>query len=56
MNMKVSEDYLKTFAGIVAAEGYTPLKVLNCDKTRDLWKKILRNAYMNAVEIKMPGS
>lgn len=31
--MKAAEDYLKTFVRIIAAEGYIPKEVFNCDKT-----------------------
>lgn len=32
-DVKTAEDYLKTFAGIVAAEGYIPQQIFNCDET-----------------------
>lgn len=50
--MKAAEDYLKTLAGIIAAELYIPKQVFNCDETRLFWKNIPRRTYITAEEKK----
>ncbi|XP_039624723.1 tigger transposable element-derived protein 1-like [Polypterus senegalus] len=54
-DIKAAEDYLKTFAGIIAAEGYIPQQVFNCDETGLFWKKMPRRTYITAEEKRMPG-
>eukprot|EP00106_Octopus_bimaculoides_P007655 XP_014775097.1 PREDICTED: tigger transposable element-derived protein 1-like [Octopus bimaculoides] len=51
--MKATEDYLKTFAGIIAAKGYIPQQVFNCDETGHFWKKIPRRTYITTEEKRM---
>uniref|UniRef100_A0A8C8VHY4 HTH CENPB-type domain-containing protein n=1 Tax=Pelusios castaneus TaxID=367368 RepID=A0A8C8VHY4_9SAUR len=55
VDMKAAEEYLKTFAGIIAAEGYIPQQVFNCDETGLFWKKMPRRTYITAEEKRMPG-
>ncbi|XP_051784390.1 tigger transposable element-derived protein 1-like [Erpetoichthys calabaricus] len=54
-DIKAAEDYLKTFAGIIAAEGYIPQQVFNCDETGLFWKKMPRRTYITAEEKRIPG-
>ena len=54
-DVKAAEDYLKTSAEMIAAEGYVPQQVFNCDKTGLFWKKMPRRTYIMVEEKKMPG-
>ena len=53
-DVKAAEDYIKTFAELIEAEGYIPQQVFNCDETGLFWKKIPRRTCITA-EKKMPG-
>ena len=52
---KAAEDYLKTFAELIEAEGYVPQQVFNCDETGLFWKKMPKRTCITAEEKKMPG-
>ncbi|GLV46361.1 hypothetical protein CBL_20709 [Carabus blaptoides fortunei] len=54
-DMKAAEDYLKTFAEIIAAQGHILQQVFNCDQTGLFWKKMPRRTYITAEENRMPG-
>ncbi|XP_028678623.1 tigger transposable element-derived protein 1-like [Erpetoichthys calabaricus] len=54
-DIKAAEDCLKTFAGIIAAEGYIPQQVFNCNETGLFWKKMPRRTSITAEEKRMPG-
>ncbi|XP_061746133.1 tigger transposable element-derived protein 1-like [Nerophis ophidion] len=54
-DMEAADDYLKTFAEIIAAEGYVPQQVFNCDETRLFWKKMPKKFCATAEEQAMPG-
>ncbi|XP_059549399.1 tigger transposable element-derived protein 1 isoform X1 [Myotis daubentonii] len=54
-DIKAGEDHLKTFAEIIAAEGYIPQQVFNCDETGLFWKRMPRRTYITAEEKRLPG-
>ena len=54
-DVKAAEDYVKTFAKLIKAEGYIPQQVFNCDETGLFWKMMLRKTYITAGEKKMPS-
>ncbi|XP_068212107.1 tigger transposable element-derived protein 1-like [Palaemon carinicauda] len=39
---KAAADYVKTFASVIAEQGYIPQQVFNCDETGLFWKKMPR--------------
>lgn len=43
-----AEDYIKSFAGIIAAEGYIRQQDFNWHETELLWKKMPRRTYLAA--------
>ncbi|XP_061622154.1 tigger transposable element-derived protein 1-like [Phyllopteryx taeniolatus] len=51
----VNEDYRKTFTDVIAAEGYVPQQVFNCDETGLFWKRMPRRTFITIEEMKMPG-
>lgn len=55
VDMKAAEDYIKTFAGIIALEGYICQEVFNCDETGVFWKKMPRKTYLTREQKRMLG-
>lgn len=49
-DLKEAEDYLKTFAGIIAAEGYIPQQMFNCDVRGHFCQVMPRRTYITAAE------
>ncbi|XP_064093865.1 tigger transposable element-derived protein 1-like [Macrobrachium nipponense] len=54
-DVKAAEEFVKTFAEFVEAEGYIPQQIFNCDETGLFWKKMPRRTYITEEEKKMPG-
>ncbi|XP_064116538.1 tigger transposable element-derived protein 1-like [Macrobrachium nipponense] len=54
-DVKAAEEFVKTFAEFVEAEGYIPHQIFNCDKTGLFWKKMPRRTYITEEEKMMPG-
>ncbi|XP_064101254.1 tigger transposable element-derived protein 1-like [Macrobrachium nipponense] len=53
-DVKAAEEFVKTFAEFVEAEGYIPQQIFNCDETGLFWK-MPRRTYITEEEKKMPG-
>ncbi|XP_064078530.1 tigger transposable element-derived protein 1-like [Macrobrachium nipponense] len=54
-DVNAAEEFVKTFAEFVEAEGYIPQQIFNCDETGLFWKKMPRRTYITEEEKKMPG-
>ncbi|XP_064094339.1 tigger transposable element-derived protein 1-like [Macrobrachium nipponense] len=54
-DLKAAADYVKTFASVIAEQGYIPQQVFNCDETGLFWKKMPRRTFIMAEEKRLPG-
>ncbi|XP_064109669.1 tigger transposable element-derived protein 1-like [Macrobrachium nipponense] len=54
-DVKAAEEFMKTFAEFVEAEGYILQQIFNCDETGLFWKKMPRRTYITEEEMMMPG-
>ncbi|XP_064097446.1 tigger transposable element-derived protein 1-like [Macrobrachium nipponense] len=52
---KAAADYVKTFASVIAEQGYIPQQVFNCDETGLFWRKMPRRTFITAEEKRLLG-
>lgn len=53
-DMKMAEDYIKTFSDLIKAQRYISQQIFNCDETWLFWNKMLNRTYITAEEKIMP--
>ncbi|XP_066955687.1 tigger transposable element-derived protein 1-like [Macrobrachium rosenbergii] len=54
-DVKAAEEFVKSFAELVEADGYVVQQVINCDETGLFWKNMPRRTYIMAEEKSLPG-
>ncbi|XP_066955686.1 tigger transposable element-derived protein 1-like [Macrobrachium rosenbergii] len=54
-DVKAAEEFVKSFAELVEADGYVAQQVFNCDETGLFWKNMPRRTYIMTEEKSLPG-